>query len=445
MKQVLKLLLVVVLSVCMIGCGPNQKNEKVVLTIKMPPVGLGNILDLGEKRIYDLFVEVTEKFQSKYQEYDVEFKINEYNYQDEQTQIADKYGTEEAADIMYSGSWNIPQYVANEWMVSLDDILDDELKSDIDQNILNQNSIDGHLYTMPFQQLQNTLMVNKTMMKKAGLDDYIPANDQIAQWSTDDFNFILQQLKKSLSDSHQFPMMMYAANSQGDNHILTLLRAYGSHIYDEKGNFNVNTSEGIKALEWIEEMNRKGIIPKGSENMELMDNMNLFNNQQLAICIGNLTNLWDSWNKDIDIFTANFPSLDGKGYATSSTNGFCIFNNGDETKIKVAKDFIRFIYTDEDLMKYTLGTLPVNHSVVEKYKDQIKMLEAYCNNEVNFVDNIQNNLNWQGVRDVFYLNIRELLMNNSTPKQTAKDIDQSCNKALEKGKQDIGNKKTYLN
>ena len=26
-------------------------------------------------------------------------------------------------------------------------------------------------------------------------------------------------------------------------------------------------------------------------------------------------------------------------------------------------------------------------------------------------------------------------MNNSTPKQTAKDIDQSCNKALEKGKQ----------
>lgn len=228
MKQVLKLLLVVVLSVCMIGCGPNQKNEKVVLTIKMPPVGLGNILDLGEKRIYDLFVEVTEKFQSKYQEYDVEFKINEYNYQDEQTQIADKYGTEEAADIMYSGSWNIPQYVANEWMVSLDDILDDELKSDIDQNILNQNSIDGHLYTMPFQQLQNTLMVNKTMMKKAGLDDYIPANDQIAQWSTDDFNFILQQLKKSLSDSHQFPMMMYAANSQGDNHILTLLRAYGS-------------------------------------------------------------------------------------------------------------------------------------------------------------------------------------------------------------------------
>lgn len=38
------------------------------------------------------------------------------------------------------------------------------------------------------------------------------------------------------------------------------------------------------------------------------------------------------------------------------------------------------------------------------------MLKAYGDNTPNIVDNIRNNLNWQGVRDVFYLNIKDLLL-----------------------------------
>lgn len=87
-------------------------------------------------------------------------------------------------------------------------------------------------------------------------------------------------------------------------------------------------------------------------------------------------------------------------------------------------------------MKYTLGTLPVNKSVIQKYKDEIRMLEAYGNNNVNCIDNIQNKLNWQGVRDVFYTNIRDLLLEDKTPEEVAKNIDESCNAALEKGIQD---------
>lgn len=437
MKKIGKLFLVIIMGISLMGCQPDQKSvKKIVLTVKTPPIGVGNIPDIGEQEVYDFLKKAEKKFTEQYKEYDVEFKISKFNYQDEKTQLADKYGTDEAVDIFYSGSWNIPTYVANGWMVPLEDILDDGLKEDIDENIIKQNTIDGHLYTMPFQQLQNTLMVNKTMMKKAGLDKYIPTDDKIAQWSTKDFDYIFKKLKESMKESNHFPMMMYAANNQGDNHIMTLLRSYGSQLYDENGMFCIDSPEGIKALKWIVELNQQEITPKGCENMELIDNLNLFYNQQLAICIGNLTNLWDSWNKNIDVFAANFPSLDGKGYAVNSTNGFCVFNNGDQDKIKAAKDFIRYIYTDEELMKYTLGTLPVNKSVIQKYKDEIRMLEAYGNNNVNCIDNIQNKLNWQGVRDVFYTNIRDLLLEDKTPEEVAKNIDESCNAALEKGIQD---------
>ena len=52
------------------------------------------------------------------------------------------------------------------------------------------------------------------------------------------------------------------------------------------------------------------------------------------------------------------------------------------------------------------------------------MLKAYGDNTPNIVDNIRNNLNWQGVRDVFYLNIKDLLLEKKTPAEVAAGIDQ---------------------
>lgn len=53
-------------------------------------------------------------------------------------------------------------------MVPLDDIISEELRSDIDESIWRQNTINGKVYTLPFHQLQNTLMVNREMMEAAG-------------------------------------------------------------------------------------------------------------------------------------------------------------------------------------------------------------------------------------------------------------------------------------
>lgn len=440
-KRIIGIVMAVMLCISCAGCKntgekdtyEDKNPKKITINIKTPPIGLGNIPGIGEAEVYDLFVDAFERFKNQYDKYEVDLKIGRYNYVDEKEQLADKYGTDEAADIYFSGSYNTPTYVSDGWLVPLDDIIDEDLQKDIDENIWEQCSIDGQVYVMPFQQLQNTMLVNKEMMERAGLDEYIPAEDTIAQWSTEEFNVILQRLQETLDPEKEFVLMMYAANNQGDSHIMTLLRAYGGTLYDEDGNFAVDAPEGIAALGWLKELNDKGITPKGAENMELIDCVNLFNNGQMALCMGNLTNLWDVWDKGLDVFTANFPSMDGKGYATSSVNGFCIFDNGDEDKIQAAKDFIRYIYTDEDLMKYTLGTLPVNHSVTEKYQDEIRMLKAYGDNTPNVVDNIRNNLNWQGVRDVFYLNIKDLLLEKKTPSEVAAGIDQSCNAALSEG------------
>lgn len=438
-KQLLCALLAGVLGLSLAGCGTPKtaEPERVTLIVKTPPIGLGNIPGLGNAEAYDMLTLAAERFQAQYDRYDVEFDIGRYDYLDEQAQLAEKYGTEEATDLFFSGSWNVPLYAKRGWLVPLDDIIDEELRADIDESMWRQNSIDGRVYTMPFHQLQNTLMVNRAMMEEAGLEEFIPEGDSVAHWSTEEFNLICQRLTESLTDENTFPFMMYAANNQGDSHIMTLLRSHGCPLYDENGNFAVNTPEGIQALSWIKEMDEKGVTPKGAENLELLDCVNLFYNGQLAMCVGNLTNLWDARNKGIELFTANFPDLSGAGYCAAGSNGLCVFDNGDEAKIQVAKDFVRFLYTDEEVMKYTLGTLPVNNSIVEKYGDDIWMLKAYGENTTNAVDNIRGSLNWQGVRDVFYPNIRDLLMGTKSPEEVAAAIDARCNAALKQGRADF--------
>lgn len=437
MKKISLLYLMLVAMLCSFlgGCQTKKEGEpeKVTFTIKTPPIGFGDVPGIGQAEAYDLFMEASERFREQYDLYDVEFIIKRYDYLDEQTQLEDKYGTPEAADLFFAGSWNVPRYVKNGWLIPLDDIIDEELHADIDEPVWKQNSIDGKVYTLPFHQLQNTLMVNRRMMEEAGLDQYIPKDGAVAHWSTSEFSLICQTLTERLTDENTFAFMMYAANNQGDSHIMTLLRSYGCPLYDENGNFMVNSPEGIQALAWIKKMDEQGITPKGAENLELLDCVNLFYNEQLAICVGNLTNMWDARNRDIEVFPANFPSIDGEGYCSITSNGFCVFDNGDERKIQVAKDFIRYICSEESLMKYSLGTLPVNNSMIQKYKNEIWMLKAYGENTNHGVDNVQNNLNWQGVRDVFYTHINELLTGIKPPEEVSSAIDESCNAALKQG------------
>lgn len=419
------------------GQGPDGQKEKVRLVVKTPPIGLGNVPGVGEAEVYDLLVAAADKFAAQYEDYDVEFEISRYDYLDEQEQLVDKRGTSDAVDVFYAGSYNVPAFAKQGWLVPLDDVVDEGLRADIDETVWQQNTIDGKVYTLPFQQLQNTLMVNKQMMEDAGLGAMIPDGDEMAHWTTEEFDTVVRALRDSLDGQHKFAFMMYAANNQGDNHIMTLLRSQGSGLFDEQGGFAVNTPEGVAALAWLKQMDEEGITPKGAENMELLDCMNLFHDGRLAICVGNLTNLWDAWNRGLDVFTVNFPSQDGNGYCTASTNGFCVFDNGDAAKVKVAKDFVRSIYDDEELMAYTLGTLPVNRSVIEQHQDDIRMIRTYGDNMPNAVDNIRSRLGWQHVRDAFYPNIQDLLMGEKTPAEVAAAIDESCNAALELGRAEL--------
>lgn len=108
-------------------------------------------------------------------------------------------------------------------------------------------------------------------------------------------------------------MMMYAANEQGDTHIMTLLRSRGCPLFDDNGRFCVNSKEGIEALEWIKKGAEKGWFPPNAESMNILDNLELFLNGQLAIDLMNSNLESFSDESGVDYGLVNFPRGDDKG------------------------------------------------------------------------------------------------------------------------------------
>jgi multiple sugar transport system substrate-binding protein len=268
-------------------------------------------------------------------------------------------------------------------------------------------------------------------MEDCGLGEYVSDGLEIGNWSTDEWTTILDTLAEKLP-AGVYPMMMYGKNNQGDTHIMSILRAFGSTIFDEDGSFDFESGEAIEALTWIQQGVEKGWYPPHPENLEISDTQELFENNQLVFYVFNNANagLYDNLE---DYGFVNFPG----NVATSFVTGFEVFDNGDDGKVQIAKDFIRYIYENDEWLSLSAGNIPVSSRIAETYADQITMLSEFSDNAAQIVDFMNGSPNWQGtdtsVRSVFWPNIHNLLAELVTPQECAVSLDSDCNEALREG------------
>ncbi|MFR2691575.1 MAG: hypothetical protein ACLTBV_11040 [Enterocloster bolteae] len=69
---------------------------------------------------------------------------------DEDAYITDCFDTEDAADILYEGYFNMAGYVHTGRVVPLDDIISDSVKEDIPDSMWTMSRTNGKTYMMPF-------------------------------------------------------------------------------------------------------------------------------------------------------------------------------------------------------------------------------------------------------------------------------------------------------
>lgn len=417
------------------GCGGlGEKKPEITLTLKTPVYALDSLADGTEKDMYGFLMRAGEAFAEQYEDADITVKVVQFENNKEMDEVTGCYGTENAVDVLDSGFFNMSSYIYDGTVVPLDDIITDAIRSDIPDAYWESGQVEGRTYMMPFLSSMNTLCYNKKLMREAGLDSYISDRDEIQSWTEEEWEEVLSTLKEKLPDT-VYPMMMYAGDRNGDMHIMTFFRSKGSSFYDENMRFHLNTKEGIAAMEMLRGWKEAGYFPPNCDSMVMMDNYDLFVNNQLVFYVSNPALYAVFRDSGLDeLGYVNFPSLDGGGYCTDNLIGFTVFDNGDEDRLAAAKAFVKYVY-ETDWLDYSTGGITCSRRVAEKYREQAEArgMTKYVENTSHSVNYTGNNPNWNGVREVFYPHIQDLLYGEMDLRTIAEEIDEDCNAAIEAG------------
>ena len=432
MKRFTTLLLVLLLSLSFSACSGKQEDKQTVsINIKLPMLTFAPLCDDECKESSHFLSKAFAAFVEQYDKYNVEYTVSNFEQTDYDKAFRDAYGTDDAPDLTFGGYFAMSGYIYDGHVVPLDDIITDEIRADFSQGSWDQSKgSNGKTYLMPFYGLQNILQYNKDMFIECGLQDYVSDEEVIQSWTLNQWETILSTLREKLPDT-SYPMMMYAKNNQGDTHTMVILRCMGSNFFDENGLVNLSTKEGIAGLQWIKDNYDKGYYPNNAQDIAVSDCYELFQNGQLGIYIWN-TGI-ASYEYNFNVGYVNFPSSDANGANSNWISGFMAFDNGDDKKIEVVKDFLTYVYTTDEWLNYGSAGLPCSKAVANRYADQIPLGSELSKNDKYAVNFTANNPNWPAVREAFWPHIYALLNGDETAQEAAKGLDEDCNKAINSG------------
>lgn len=356
-------IIVVILSGMPTECKTQETAEKrTILGVRIPPLIVANA-DTSITDSYEVLSKAGQELAAQCVEWDVTAEIMRFDYTEENKYITGYFDINDAANILLEGYFNIPGYIHTGRVVSLDDIIMEEIRADTDDMLWGMSQVGSKIYMLPHYSPQNALIYNRDLSRQCGLAEYIGGDGMTQNWTLEEWGYTLSILAAGLPEITH-PMLMYAKNDQGDTHIMTLLCNKGSPLFDENRRFSPSTKEGIAALWWVADSYQGGYFPADRENMETVDCSDLFISNQSVIHMVNSATLSSMDRSSAGV--TNFPSLNRNGHNTSFATDSKIFDSGDQEKVQAARDFLRYSMSTRELMNYAWVSIPASNITTER-------------------------------------------------------------------------------
>lgn len=427
------------------GDGQAENKEKVEISVWLTPQWKGVFEASEDGADYDSFFKYAgEQFASQYEKYDVTVHVEVIagDQRDELLNVNLNGGT--PPDVFFESIFAMGDYVHRGAKVPLNEIVDDEARSDIDQSFWDGVTFGGDIYFYPFSHNPGTLAYNADMFRAAGLEQYIGGETEIKTWTLEQYEHILEALKTNLpkSYSNAYPMGLFALNNQADTWNLAYLRMFGNPFFNEQGHIVLNDENGVKAAEWLKKIYDAGYTNPGAETVSSNDVNAMFQNQQVAISFTNailfnnlLADMEASKVDKFDVRLGNIPSADGNPLSFTYIVGASVFQTNDAKRIEAAKDFVKFFSSDAELVEASRNGIPVRTSVAEKYKSDQPFFAAYDAN-AKFMFNFTGNVpGYSELRQVLYPELQALYMGAKTAEEAVKDYEEKGNNVIDNAKQ----------
>lgn len=355
---------------------------------------------------------------------------------DEKLNVAESTNT--LPDIVYDGAFTLSSYYHKGSIVPITDLITDADRQDIAEGIWENCVIEDEVFIFPFAHMPGTLIYNADMFKEAGLEDKIGGEYEIKTWSPDEFKAILTTLKEKLPNV--YPMSLWAMNNQADTWNLTYLRMFGNEFFGPDGKLIVNQESGVKGLTYIADLHKNGLTVPGPESLTSNDCNAMFQNKQIVVSFTNSTLLknlqTDMAAGTIEKFDARLANIPGDPEPKSFTyvSGFLAMNTKDDARIAAAKEFIKYVSTDKELVVASKNTLPVRKSVTEQVGAEMPYLAAYTEN-AKYIFNFSNNMpGYNELRNVLFPELQAVYTGQKTPQEAMDSYVEAGNKVIEEGR-----------
>ena len=433
------------LVACSDGGEEGSEGDAMELKVMLTPQWKGVIDATEEGADYDSFFKyAAEQFEEEHENVDITVEVVAGDQRDELLNVNLNGGT--PPDVFFESVFAMGDYAHRGALVPLNDIIDEEAKGDIEQGYWDSVTFGDDIYFYPFSHNPGTFTYNADMFRAAGLDQYIGDENEIKTWTLEEYEEILKALKEKLPSTdfaNANAMGMYALNNQGDTWNLAYLRMYGNEFFDKEGNIILDDEKGIKAAEWMNNAYQSGYTNPGAESVSSNDVNALFQNQQLAISFTNPI-LFNNAKADMeagkmaefDMRLANIPSESGDPLTFTYVTGAAVFDTKDEERIEMSKEFVKFVSTNEELIKASKNGIPVRKSVSELYKSENPLFEAYAQNSqyiFNFTGNVPG---YSQLRQVLYPELQAMFTKQSTPADAVKNYQEKGNQVINDAKED---------
>lgn len=347
-------------------------------------------------------------------------------------------------DVSCESYFTMVSYAHQGALVPLDDIITDEMRADIPESIWNQGRIVGQQFFYPFSHNVGFLNVNTEYLRQAGFEHLIPTEGSFGTWTPEEFYAAMKGMKENVKVEGFYPLSFFAANNQSDHFSLSYLRMFGATAFTENGyECLYNSDEAVRAMELLHQMNEEGLIQPSPESTTNSECQELFNNQKVGVCMAT-TKIWlDTLNSmaasslpEFEISTFLFPS-DSDPLAMELMYGACVFNSGDELRTAYAKEYVKFISSDDYLTQASATmALPVRTSIAEKmavekpYITQMMAVEPYFYEITGGVSD------YNGFRNYVFPTFQAVFTNAKEPRQALDDMVENINICLEEGRMD---------
>lgn len=418
--------------------GDEITDEEVNLKVWLTPQWQGVYSPDEEGADYDsFFLEAAELYTEEHPNVNIDVQVIPSDQRDSNLSVG--LETDSLPNIFFDSTFVLSTWAHQGIALPFDEVISEESRADISDAIWENVTIEDSVYYYPFAQNQGTLVYNADMFEEAGLEKYISDENEIASWTTDDFETILTALKET--NENVAPLGFFSMNNQGDTWNMMYLRSFGNEFYGEDGRLVVNEPSGVEALEWIESMDQEELLVQGAESLTSNEVNAMFQNQEVAVSFTN-TILYNNMLADMDADVvesfdarlANVPVVEGEDHPVFTyILGSIVMDTLDETENEVAKDFVRFYSEHEELTNASINTLPIRESVTNNYAEELPLLPAFNENEEYIVDFNNNLAGYAELRNVFFPEIQAVLTGAKTPQEAMDDLAENGNKIIDQG------------